>query len=90
MAGAQMHGRSKDSARIAFMTGAGCRMQEQDAGCRSRPQEQDEGAAARCRSRMKAKQEQDAGCRSRMQDAGCRSRMQDAEAVLSLEFIHPT
>jgi len=47
MAGAQMHGRSKDSARIAFMTGAGCRMQEQDAGCRSRMQEQDEGAGCR-------------------------------------------
>jgi len=29
------------------MTGAGCRMQEQDAGCRSRMQEQDEGAGCR-------------------------------------------
>ena len=78
MAGAQMHGRSKDSARIAFMTGAGCRMQEQDAGCRSRMQEQDEGqAGAGCRM-----QEQDAGCRMQEQDAGCRSS--------SIVGIHPS
>ena len=90
MAGAQMHGRSKDSARIAFMTGAGCRMQEQDAGCRSRMQEQEEGSGGRIRMQEQDEGQAGAGCRMQEQDAGCRSRMQDAEAVLSLEFIHPT
>jgi hypothetical protein len=62
--------------------GAGCRMQEQDAGAgwrsRSRMQEQDEGqAGAGCRM-----QEQDAGCRMQEQDAGCRSS--------SIVGIHPS